>query len=189
VADAEYEAEFYDAVKPLVDRGQIQFMGNMGVERFDLIRTAKLGLTNPTGATETFCISNFELMAMGVPVVGGFHRGMTETLYPDRRLTLRHVREIAPKLNALLDQPGELRNLRPIVRSFVEERSDLQSVAQAWSDVFAQAPIPRYKLSKPRMIDYKLPIFLTSKVVPGFRFCQLSAGLNLIRKARKAILR
>jgi glycosyltransferase involved in cell wall biosynthesis len=162
VTTQEYEEEFWAHVAPFVAAKQVEFLGNLGLEKLSLIRRAKLALTNPTGSSETFCLSNLECMAMGTPVMGGFHKGMTATLYPDSRLTFLRTREIPGKINALLDNSPLLARFRPRVRAHAESKSDVPAVVAAWSEVFGRTAIPAYPLSQPHWIDMKVPIYLAS---------------------------
>ena len=185
VSSKDYEDVFLPPIERFVDRGQVVFCGNMGVERFDLISRAKLGLTNPTGASETFCISNFELMSLGVPVMGGFYKGMLETLYRDRRLLLDSPREIAPKLNALLDAPDELARLRPQVRAFVEEKARVGEVFDMWKAVIERVPAKSVRLSSPMFRDHKVASYLLSKTGLRLTFDHLYAVERMVRAVKR----
>jgi glycosyltransferase involved in cell wall biosynthesis len=50
-------------------RNDIVFHGILGADKWRLLREARVAVTNPTGAGETFCISAVEFGLLGVPVV------------------------------------------------------------------------------------------------------------------------
>jgi len=164
VTTQEYEDRFYQWTDKYVKCGQIEFLGNLGTNRFEIMSKAKLGLTNPTGSSETFCISNFEFMALGVPVLGGYHKGMTETLFPDAKLYFRNIGEIGAKVTRLLDDPELLKRLRPTVRAYVERKAKLGAVTEGWRQIIAgDRPRKPLFVSRPYFIDSKLPIYFLSK--------------------------
>ena len=67
IASPEYEKRF---LKPLLDTNKaiipsVHFLGNLGLEKYNYLLKSKVGVPNPTGATETFCISAVEMQYMG----------------------------------------------------------------------------------------------------------------------------
>ena len=69
IAESSYEEQFMhylckdDEILP-----SVHFMGDMGVEKNKILLQTKVGVPNPSGITETFCISAVEMQAMGAVV-------------------------------------------------------------------------------------------------------------------------
>jgi glycosyltransferase involved in cell wall biosynthesis len=160
VAESKYESRFLPPIRRLVDEGRVVFKGNMGLERLALIAGAKLALINPTGRTETYGYSGLECMACGVPVAGGYHFGLIETLFDDEDLKLHSVAQIKPKLTRLLRNPERLAALRPQVRSFSEQMSNIDQVLDRWERLIAGRVDKQPLLSKHFFVDQKIPKLL-----------------------------
>jgi glycosyltransferase involved in cell wall biosynthesis len=54
--------------------------GRMGAERFALLAACHAGIVNPRGISESWCITAFEMMAVGLPIVSSGEFGMYESM-------------------------------------------------------------------------------------------------------------
>lgn len=64
-----YEKVFVDALcENGVLRKNVHLMGCLGVEKKDILLQTKVGVPNPSGITETFCLSAVELQAYGAKI-------------------------------------------------------------------------------------------------------------------------
>lgn len=82
IATPDYERRF---IKNLIDdQGKIidsvTFCGIVGADKVDYISSACVGVVNPTGRTETFCISAVEIEACGVPICTTGKYGLLDTV-------------------------------------------------------------------------------------------------------------
>ena len=59
----------------------VHFMGSLGEEKNDILLKAKVGVPNPTGRSETFCICAVEMQAMGCSVTAMEAPGYYDTIY------------------------------------------------------------------------------------------------------------
>ena len=95
IAEEEMEAEIMQYLAP---DGQnilpsVHFLGVLGKEKYDILAKCKVGVPNPGGETETFCISAAEMQMMGCRVTSihdfGFLDSVCqkEDLYP----TIEHL--------------------------------------------------------------------------------------------------
>ena len=81
IAEESYEKKF---MIYLTDRSgdvlpNVHFMGNMGLEKNEILAKTKVGVPNPTGLTETFCISAVEMQQMGCAVTAMAAPGYFDT--------------------------------------------------------------------------------------------------------------
>ena len=69
LADKDYEDLF---MSYLTENGRlldsVHFLGSLGEEKYEALIQAKVGVPNPTGKSETFCICAVEMQAMGCSV-------------------------------------------------------------------------------------------------------------------------
>ena len=186
VAECGYENRFFPPIRRLVEDKRIIFRGNMGLERLPLIAGAKLALINPTGRTETYGYSGLECMACGVPVAGGYHYGLIETLFEDEDLKLHSVADIKPKLVRLLRNPERLAALRPQVRSYSEQMSNIDRVLDRWERAFAGTIEKQGLLSKRYFVDHKIPKLLIDLGHLNFEFRHIDRIRKLGRGGPKA---
>lgn len=82
LADYEYEQYF---MKYLLDSDgnqlqSVHFMGTMGEGKDKIYRKTRVGVANPTGKSETFCLSAAEFEAASIPVVTYKGYGLLDTV-------------------------------------------------------------------------------------------------------------
>lgn len=92
--------------------GQVIFHGNLGEEKFDVIRKCDLAVLNPTGFTEAFPASPLECMACGVPVVASNDYGMSDCMRFFPELVVKGHKDIAGKVCWLVSDPLRYRELQ-----------------------------------------------------------------------------
>lgn len=82
ISFSKYEKKF---IKYLLDNNgklleSVHFYGTLGYEKKDIIQKTKVGVANPTGISETFCLSAVEFEGVGVPVVAFKGFGFLDTV-------------------------------------------------------------------------------------------------------------
>lgn len=82
IAEAKYEKKI---LKYLSDKNgkildSVTFYGSLGIEKDKLIEKTKVGIANPTGKSETFCLSAVEYKTYGIPVVSYRGFGIFDTV-------------------------------------------------------------------------------------------------------------
>lgn len=82
LAEERYETSF---MEPLIDGNgsilpSVHFMGKMGADKFDILLRTKVGVPNPSGITETFCLSAVEMQASGARVATINYPGFMDTV-------------------------------------------------------------------------------------------------------------
>lgn len=86
IAESSYEQKF---VKYILDSNgnildSIIFCGTLGKEKEEIFKKTSVGVPNPSGKTETFCLSAVELEACGIPVVTYNGYGLLDTVKNNR---------------------------------------------------------------------------------------------------------
>ena len=81
ITEEDYELKF---IHYLTDENgellnSVHFLGKLGMEKFDYLQKMKVGVPNPTGISETFCLSAVEMQAMGVRVTAMASPGYYDT--------------------------------------------------------------------------------------------------------------
>lgn len=82
IAADKYEKKF---MKYLTDKegniiDSVIFLGTMGKEKEEYITKTKVGVANPTGISETFCLSAVEYKTYGIPIVTYNGYGLLDTV-------------------------------------------------------------------------------------------------------------
>lgn len=83
IAEEEYEKWFVPYISD--EKGNIlpsvHFMGVLGSEKFEVMGRCKVGVPNPLGHTETFCICGIEMQLMGCSLTTLRHHAYLDTCY------------------------------------------------------------------------------------------------------------
>jgi glycosyltransferase involved in cell wall biosynthesis len=112
---------------------RVLFEGSCGLERYDTYRTVAVGVVNPTGCDETFCISAAEFSACGIPVVSARRHALVQTVQDGRTgLLARSDRELADHCITLLRDPERAWQLGQAGRTHVAVAYSNEAVVQGW---------------------------------------------------------
>ena len=79
----------------------VHLMGIMGNEKYDILRQTKVGVPNPTGNTETFCVSAVEMQMLGIRIVSKRCAGYLDTVR--NGILVRKERQLAHEIIRRLD--------------------------------------------------------------------------------------
>ena len=82
VTTEEYEKKWHDYL--VIKEGNlipsVTFLGKLGKKKYDYYRKCAVGVVNPTGISETFCVSAVEFSDMSIPVVSYRGKGLLDTI-------------------------------------------------------------------------------------------------------------
>ena len=128
LAEEKYENSF---MKYLTKDGKllpgVHLMGILGKEKFDILCRTKVGVPNPSGLTETFCICGVEMQMAGARVTSIQCAGYLDTfrngtLYRKRSQLAAHITQELRKTD----------NDYPSAIQFVNENFSQEAVASDW---------------------------------------------------------
>lgn len=139
IAEAEYENLF---MPYLCKNGEIlpcvHFMGDMGIDKNSILLKTKVGVPNPSGITETFCISAVEMQMMGAVVTTINYPGFIDTVRNGRLYNNRA--RLAGAVISLLKE-GESRYDEAM--DFFENHFSFESVISRWESFLINGDIDR----------------------------------------------
>ncbi len=85
-----------------ISNGSVIFHGNLGEEKFDIIRQCNFAILNPTGKTEAFPASPLECMSFGLPVIASDDYGMSDAMRFFPELVIKKPSEILERIEWLV---------------------------------------------------------------------------------------
>lgn len=140
LADSEFEGRF--VVPNLTDSSgkllpSVTFHGQMGVEKYELINRAAIGVPNPTGNTETFCVSAAEMSACGAAIVSGAFYGLLDTVkHGVTGLLGRTLDDLINNLSYLLQNADVSARMGMEGHRYARESFDFSVVVPKWRALF-----------------------------------------------------
>lgn len=107
----------------------VHFMGNMGEEKFNLLKQCKVGVPNPGGVTETFGLTAVEMQAMGCKVTTIKCPGYLDTVF-DKDNLYSSTKQLADYIirNLKADMVGDLN----LVLNFIDSNFSYDVVLPLW---------------------------------------------------------
>ena len=112
---------------------RVQFMGSQGLERYSLMASVAVGVANPSGCDETFCLSAAEFSACGIPVVTAKRNVLIQTVRDGKTgLLARDDHELAQFCVELIQDPARAWALGCAGQSFVEKKFGPDPVRDLW---------------------------------------------------------
>ena len=130
IAEKYYEESF---ISNITENGKIMesvhFMGAMGEEKNDILLKTKVGVPNPTGRTETFCIAAVEMQLMGCSVATMTAPGYFDTIYNGYMVKRNKKALIDAIVKLLLDNPP---HTYEETLSYVEKNFSVDVIAHEW---------------------------------------------------------
>ena len=136
IADEKYEKRFMPYL--LNDDGSVmnsvKFLGVLnGDEKIKAISETKVGIANPSGFGETFCISAIEFEAMKVPVVSCKKNGLLDTVIDKKSgLLVRNEKHLKDAIVTLLKDDKLNYQMGVCGEKFVKEKFDVYKICNDW---------------------------------------------------------
>ena len=117
-----------------IEEGKVVFHGNLGQEKFEIMRSAHFAILNPTGASEAFPASPLECMACGLPVIASDDYGMSDSMRFFPELILRTPEDIPARVQFLMEDQYRY-----------EELSARSTAVAAWFDGQTNVILARWR--------------------------------------------
>ena len=134
IASQDYE----DVIMPSLtdDTGKIidsvHFLGILGNEKYNNMGRCKVGVPNPSGQTETFCLTAIEMQLMGCSLTTIHHMAYLDTIYNQRFLYNDKKKLAEYVVNRLLADPDNFDDLY----SFITHRFSMNLSLERWEKLF-----------------------------------------------------
>ncbi len=151
IASPAYERLF---AKHITESGRLRqdiiFHGTLGADKIELLKQAKVAVTNPTGGGETFCIAALEFELLGVPVVTKNVGGPRNVVLDGKTGILYDQESQLPEAVITLLTQDELRQgMSRNARIFARENFDIDVVLKQWKKIIqdvqlGEAVVPDY---------------------------------------------
>lgn len=115
---------------------RVRFLGSQGLERYDAMGSVAVGVVNPSGCDETFCLSAAEFNACGIPVVSARRHALIQTIRDGQTgLLVGSDRALAAACVHLLRHPERAWQLGRAGQLHVSEAFGPERVREAWIDL------------------------------------------------------
>ena len=112
---------------------RVVFEGTCGLERYDAVRQLAVGVVNPSGRDETFCLSAAEFSACGIPVVSARRHALVQTVQDGATgLLASSDAELARHCITLLQDPHRAWQLGIAGQQFVARAFGPDAVRRGW---------------------------------------------------------
>lgn len=135
IAEEKYEKIFMPFLTD--EKGNIlpsvKFWGVLGAEKNEILKRTRVGVPNPSGVSETFCITALEMQAMGCLVTTLDFGGFRNTVYEKTGLLYKNTDELAECIIRLLRSDNQY------VQEFydyMEHNFSFEKVAKDWMALF-----------------------------------------------------
>jgi len=142
IASPEYEKKYI--IPYLCDKNgdlhsSVEFLGNLGREKLPLMKSANVGVVNPTGTTETSCVSAIEFQAAGTPVVTGAYHALLDTV-KDKKTGLLSFNDegLARDICHLLENKKLAQDMGTAASIYAVKRYDFKNIAPKWINLCGQ---------------------------------------------------
>jgi len=139
----------------------VTFHGILGSDKHELLASAAVGVVNPSGESETFCVSAVEFQAHRVPVVSASDWGLLDTIRHGRTgLLCRNKEELALNVVKLLKHARLRRKLGEAAYAFARAHFQVNYIAPQWYRLLAAVEGDR----KLKTIPMKSNVFYRNKL-------------------------
>ena len=127
--------EYEDVFSPyLIKDGKlipsVHFLGRMGAEKEDILLRTKVGVPNPTGITETFCLSAVEMQILGARIATIKAPGYLDTVKDG--ILYRRPKQLVKSIVSLLKDNSS--NYEKAIRYFESEFSQ-NTILRQWENL------------------------------------------------------
>ena len=168
----------------------VVFHGKMGIEKYDVIGRAMVGLPNPAGFTECCPASVVEMSQCGAAVVAMRQWGMCDTVVDGTTGYLcRDDREYVARVSSLFADPDTAWSMGIAGQRFVEDTFSYAVICEKWERLFNEvlsSAVPNY--TSPA-ISGMYPLHRLRVANSRLRWPRLHAALSFVDRVRGVFLK
>jgi len=111
----------------------VSFLGLLGLEKTRVLQEAMVGVVNPSGIDETFCLAATEFQAAGTPVVSSAHLGLLDTVaHGVTGLLGKTTGGLRRNIVHLLENAPEAVAMGRAGSQFVEQKFNYDRICRKW---------------------------------------------------------
>jgi glycosyltransferase involved in cell wall biosynthesis len=168
----------------------VVFHGKMGVEKYDVISRAMVGLPNPMGFTECCPGSVVEMSACGAAVVAQRRWGMCDTVLNEVTGYLcQDDREYVSRVISLFANPGTARSMGAAGRRFAKDSFSYAVACEQWAQLLQEvlcSAVPKYSVPS---ISGRYPLRTLRTVNNRVHSSRLYAAVSFVDRVRGVFLK
>lgn len=118
-------------------KDNVKFFGVLNnEEKFKVMSQAKIGIANPSGIGETFCIVAIEFEALGVPVITAKKNGLLDTVSNrNTGLLSNNKQKMIKDIDYLMKDNINIMMSKNAIK-FVREKFDIYEICKKWKGIF-----------------------------------------------------
>ncbi|MGU8763723.1 glycosyltransferase family 4 protein [Clostridium perfringens] len=142
IAEGDYEKKF---LKYIVDENgyikkDITFYGVLGNdEKINVMSKADIGIANPTGKSETFCIVAVEFQALGIPVISAKKNGLLDTIKNNKSgILVKNNFQLYKSIVKLGENQKYREEMGNYGFRYVRENFNMEKIAKKWLEIFEE---------------------------------------------------
>lgn len=180
IAQSDYEKQFmkYFLNEDGKIKSSVHFLGIVGSEKSEIFKNTKVGIVNPSGLTETFCLSAVEMEYSYVPVISKRKWGLLDTIKNGHTgFLFRNKTEFINKVIFLLQNTEVNNEMGLNAHNFVEQMFSIDIIIPQWikliSEVYDDSPAQYHKVQNNWFNDYKW-------IKQIIRFVRINLGLHYL---------
>jgi len=112
---------------------RVLFEGSCGLERYRALEQVAVGVVNPSGRDETFCLAAAEFSACGIPVLAPRRHALIHTVQDQRTgVLVDSDQQLLAEAIALLQNPQRAWGLGAEGQRYVQQAFGPEAVQRAW---------------------------------------------------------
>ncbi|RZL01957.1 MAG: glycosyltransferase [Rubrivivax sp.] len=136
-SDQQYLQKIHQHLGHDAAKSGVRFHGKLGSEKYAVLHKALVGLPNPTGFTETSCLSALEMSSCGLAIVAPQRWGFCDTVHPQHSGILApddetYVRSVV----SLLSNPASTQKLGHSGKAWVAHHFSHEKISGEWQTLF-----------------------------------------------------
>jgi glycosyltransferase involved in cell wall biosynthesis len=135
---ADYEQTIIDLLGKSIS--SVKFHGTLDAKsRSSVLSRARVGIVNPTGNSETFCLAGVEMQMHSIPVIGGRRNGLLDTIrHGETGYLVRRKHQLENKIVKILNNDNIHTELAMRAQKFTADTYALNRQTELWLKLIQQ---------------------------------------------------